>query len=132
MKDTQENKEKFFAQYWGQCVGVIKDVCLNGQELEPYYIMDLQKEDYLELTNLKDISDEDLKELSIITNPDLSVEINNMFEEYKHDLRKSFPNNIEYDQLSADYLRSKGYLVPWMGLSCEEIIKRGWAKHKEV
>lgn len=30
-----------------------------------------------------------------------------------------------------DFLRSRGYLVPFMGLSCEEIIEAGWAKYVE-
>lgn len=30
-----------------------------------------------------------------------------------------------------DYLRSRGFLLPFMGLSCEEIIERGWAKYSE-
>lgn len=30
----------------------------------------------------------------------------------------------------ADFLRSKGYLLPWRGLSVEEIISYGWAKYE--
>lgn len=29
-----------------------------------------------------------------------------------------------------DYLRSRGYALPWMGLSVEELVNRGWVKLK--
>lgn len=32
----------------------------------------------------------------------------------------------------ADYLRSKSYLLSWMGLTPDEILNYGWAKYKEV
>lgn len=31
-----------------------------------------------------------------------------------------------------DYLRSKGYVLPWMGLSVEEMIEAGWIKLVEL
>ena len=42
---------------------------------------------------------------------------------------------VSYERIDSlpmyDYLRSRGYLLPWMGLSCEELIEAGWAKYKE-
>jgi len=37
------------------------------------------------------------------------------------------------DYLSVyDYLRSKGYALPWMGLSVEQMVEAGWIKLQEV
>jgi hypothetical protein len=30
-----------------------------------------------------------------------------------------------------DYLRSKGYALPWMGLSVDELVEYGWVKLKD-
>ena len=32
---------------------------------------------------------------------------------------------------TVDYLRSKGYALPWMDLSVEDLVKYGWIKLKE-
>ena len=32
--------------------------------------------------------------------------------------------------MNIDYLRSKGYALPWLGLSVEEMIEAGWIKIK--
>jgi hypothetical protein len=31
----------------------------------------------------------------------------------------------------CDYLRSKGYALPWMDLSVEDLVEYGWIKLKE-
>lgn len=38
------------------------------------------------------------------------------------------PNNKEFTLEVWDYLRSRGYALPWMGLSVEELQNRGWIK----
>lgn len=34
--------------------------------------------------------------------------------------------------INVDFLRSRGYALPWMGLTVDELIAAGWVKLKEV
>lgn len=54
--------------------------------------------------------------------------LNSGFLEY--DNMKGYEDNRTCGVTSSsyDYLRSKGYALPWMGLSVEEMIKAGWIK----
>lgn len=45
----------------------------------------------------------------------------------KHDLNNLYSLLIE----TIDYIRSKGYALPWMGLSVEQQIEYGWIKLKD-
>ncbi|TDO21917.1 hypothetical protein [Pedobacter duraquae] len=64
------------------------------------------------------------------------------FAKYKDEGFKSYTINIGKVNLSSerpiayiaivDYLRSKGYALPWMGLSVEKQIEYGWIKLKEA
>lgn len=136
MESTQKNFEIFKAQYWGQNVGRGK-LAFTKLTVNKSCILNI---DYLELTNLKDISDEDVLEcVRILYNnpngnyPDLDLEeskedINDFLESQADDL---IGNIYVFSILNLFYfLRSKGYLIPFNGLSCEEIISRGWAKYK--
>lgn len=45
--------------------------------------------------------------------------------------RHTSPSEYLHNALKiSDYLRSRGYALPWMGVSVEEQIKRGWIKLK--
>lgn len=110
-----ENKAKFFALYWGQ--KVYRNPEVRGFESTVGgSISDerVPKTGYLELKPLSDISDEDAEECG--------------YDNAKYMLSDNYLIN---SPRVFDYLRSKGYLLPWMGLSCEELIEAGWAKYKE-
>lgn len=113
MENTIENKARFFALYYDQKVLCIR----KSNEPKLYVGFDdfIPKEklltDYLEL-----------KPLSLIT------------DEERHILMDIKANEEEYEEYlalhSADYLRSKGYALPYMGLSVETMIEYGWIKLK--
>ena len=138
MKNTPENKAKFFAQYWGQKVGVE----LRGSKRESnenYSInemtIDPVGDDYLELKSLSQITDEDAIEVFHI-----SKKWNNWM--YRKDTKKlEQGRQIIKDFMSdgiywypkmllavSDFLRSRGYALPWMGISVEEQVEFGWIK----
>lgn len=107
-KNTLENKAKFFAQYWGQnVVGNIGD----------YF-----NRTYLELTPLSQISDEDAIEVSERCVPGNDKRIDNIKQHCRIYAMQS--------SLISDYLRSKGYALPWNGITVEEQIEFGWIKLK--
>lgn len=43
-------------------------------------------------------------------------------------LNRSSKWQFELEQYEIDYLRSKGYALPWMGLSVKDLIDYGWVK----
>lgn len=125
-----ENKARFFALYWGQ--NVIKDVN-NSSELCTYPVhpsnMYRFEESHLELTPLSDITDDDAIEVTAMifytigkTQLILSKDgIINMFDSGW---------NVSATKMIRifDYLRSKGYALPFMGLSVEDMVQAGWIK----
>lgn len=128
---NKEKKERFFAQYWGQRVKASPES--NGWTVGITNIGCSPLRDcWLELTPLSMITDEDAIEVGKIMN-------------LSHLQPKSTLNVLVRDILSGridkkgntllwlriyDYLRSKGYVLPWMGISVEEQIEAGWVKLK--
>jgi len=113
MKNTPENRHKFFAHYWGQDVSIIYVPGLSKGSPYTMELHDLSLTINLVLKNLKDITDEDVRNLKSI---DSVGELPLLFHIYKE------ADKLTHITFVSDYLRSKGYLVPWMGLSCEELI----------
>lgn len=108
---NNENKARFFALYWGQ--NVIRGNC--GQELHVCPSVNLSHKGWwLELKPLFQISDEEIFDITGIYN------------------RTMFFNQCLFmGAVEADILRSRGYAIPWMGLSVDELFKAGWIKLRE-
>jgi len=141
MENNIENKAKFFAQYWGQKV---KSSYLPEQnepctiDANTFKIFHLVINGVLRLKSLSDISDEDAIEISTIyysafSENDRSLDDKMIFRAKQ--IIRCLVNSKKYNEHGLwsgsieliDFLRSKGYLLPWMGLSTEELISRGWA-----
>lgn len=138
---NNENKAKFFALYWGQKV-YRKPEVPGFESTVGGFISDerVPKTGYLELKSLSDIGDEDAIECAKIIDPDKkhgdweqAVAIKYVFNEiFNPQLDESIDDITPFQfTYMYDFLRSRGYLLPWMGLSCEELIESGWAKYKE-
>ncbi|MDE5530446.1 hypothetical protein KRE43_12785 [Elizabethkingia meningoseptica] len=130
MENTLKNKAAFMAQYWGHNLynnykgeiympypstmeEVLQDVLVTN-------INEYINHSYLELKSIEDITDDDAEELEI--GDAIS------FDEYgcwygKHDGHYWSGGEI-------DYLREKGYAVPYRGLSVQKQIEYGWVKLK--
>lgn len=136
LQDNLENKAKFFSQYYGQKVmrTSITALMLSDPAAIP------TGEWFLQLKPLSAISDEHLEEIrellgawiercDFMNNGSFDY---NSFKEYIVDV---FVNgfggiaisNIQSYITTSDHLRSKGYILPFNGLSCEELLNRGWA-----
>ena len=116
LQNNLENKAKFFAQYFGQKIQVDNE--LNEMGKFPLTISNISfkpEKCHLELTPLSDITDEDAIALGFI-NPE--------------SVRTTFFPSVGKYTTDADYLRSKGYALPYMGLSVEKLIEYGWVKLK--
>ena len=146
MKNTLENKAKFFVQYWGQYVLYFTSDFLR--KIDNLTLDSVENDDFLELKPLSQISDEDAIELMRLKIESKGVvdietiEIENktldgytFIVKYKNwgDERVGFIFNGHTNPLSFyDFLRSKGYALPWMDLSVEDLIEYGWVKLNEI
>ena len=157
MENTLENKAKFFAQYFSQHVLYFSSDFLR--KIDNLTLDSVENDDYLELKPLSQISDEDAINVAKLVSPMLFEGRGKNGGHYidkseiwwysvKHD-GKTLMVDIdldgyvfEYDEvdeyerpsrslIGTDFLRSKGYALPYMDLSVEDLIDYGWVKLKE-
>lgn len=138
MENTLENKAKFFSQYWGQTFiytgsgrpmrNLPKRFVLNYETADKLQLLLFSNNRSVELKSLSDITDEDAIESSKIY--DAGQKLDNEL----HCLRgkRIIKGNAQYNSYLTDYLRSKGYALPWLGLSVEKQIEYGWVKIKNT
>ena len=157
-QNTLENKARFFAQYWWQEVFLLNS---NKYRITKsrFNAETLKQECSLELKPLSQISDEDAIEVAKLVSPMLFEgrgkngghyidKSETWWYSVKHN-GKTLMVDIdldgyvfEYDEvdeykrpsrslMGTDYLRSKGYALPYMDLSVEDLVEYGWVKLKE-
>ena len=128
-QNTLENKARFFAQYFGQHVLYFSSDFLR--KIDNLTLDSIENDDFLELKPLSQISDDDYNKLHNVTGyiiEDRVVNVGNNSVTIYHkwndkDMKNGFGHSastIYYDslnQLGCDYLRSKGYALPYMDLS---------------
>jgi len=130
-ENTPEEKAKFFAQYWGQ-----KVLKTGTYTYEVNSSFNLKHDAYfLELTPLKNISDEDAIEVASIRGFVNISRVKFVFEGYWVTLKQKGKRSVtkfvffrDMYQPEIDFLRSKSYLLPYKDLSTEDLIAYGWAK----
>ncbi|GGG97494.1 hypothetical protein [Pedobacter zeae] len=120
MDNTLENKKKLFCQYFGQKVvcASISDKRTSLMHQTTFTYPDEFKNHCLVLKPLSSITDEDQDYI-------LRDKTCNSMELVQEDKIGAF---FHSDVYVTDYLRSKGYALPWMGLSVEKQIEYGWVK----
>jgi len=134
MKNILENKTKFFAQYWGQEV-----LTLGTNDNYPIiksWISCLMEDseangDYKQLLKLKPISsitDEDALQLSEFIGYRRAMKFDMRKKAKMIVLAKEYLEKYAPVISAGDYLRSKGYALPYMGLSVEKQVEYGWIK----
>lgn len=81
---------------------------------------------HLELKPLSKLTDEDAKELL----PFVSFQFSSRYtdEKIKEEIRKSVLDTEMMPLDLTDYLRSKGYALPFMEYSVEDLISFGWVR----
>lgn len=139
MKNTLEDKIAFFAKFYGQEVAQWnKDVRSEPMKVGDYVLSTITESDndfwYLELKSLLNISDEDA--IEVIGFNECEMTKNN-----KDSGCFGFsPSGIFVDSLDgkgdsfrlsirdADYLRSKGYAIPYLGIYPKTFVEWGWIK----
>jgi len=150
MENNIVNKQRFFCLYFGQQVAryVLNDGSYaKSTDVHPIGLMNAA--DYLELKSLSSITNEDAIEVAKLCVPKFIVVRTLEGDKY---LRTFYNDCDDYLMLSKDkfkigwclksgmriedsfypsavidFLRSRGYLLPFMDLSVEDILKYGWA-----
>lgn len=143
MENTLENKAKFFALYFGQRIMKKNIEGLENFITEPDgFLRSPSKETYLELKPLSSISDEDaiicaklIYKYDDTPSGKIASERSHTAENGKDYVIESIQDNdgVFHSVVSfevVDYLRSRGYALPFMGLPVEELVNRGWVKLK--
>lgn len=126
----KDDRVRFFVQYWG-----VKCLHVNGIGLVRLGSggWNIQHEDFfLKLTPISKLSDDDAIEYFDIlwheTHKSKSIE-------FKIYYGKDWANNILSDRFGLipsnvlhgiDFLRSKGYAIPFMKYTVEDLVKLGW------
>ncbi len=134
IKNTPENKARFFALYWGQRLVSWKENTGKLKLVNSGYIN--ESSTFLELTPLSQITDEDAEycigsaEYYLRRNDEKSVNFgmspSGMF------INTLIGHNSYFiGKQEADYLRLKGYAVRWLDLSVKQLVEYGWIKLKE-
>ena len=156
-ENNLENKAKFFAQYWGQHLIIMGSFL---RIIDHVTLCNIENDDILQLKPLSKISDEDVIEVARIVSPSLFFSSGSNNKHYidrstepdwisiKHN-KKVISVDIDFDGYiyeyhedlgytrpaksfaGTDYLRSKGYALPYMDLSVEDLIEYGWIKLEE-
>lgn len=137
--NNPENKARFFAQYWGQKVimhpVLFKPITMYDVITNPDngFERDIEK-CWLELNSLSNITNEDLIKCyhlySEICAYDYTMDFASVIDMARHVIKMEGYNWLTKYTKISDYLRSKGYALPYMQLSIKDLIDYGWIKIK--
>lgn len=112
-------KSRFFAQYWGQNVCQTK----GGKYKVDEDCFPLWKRSYLELKHISKITDKDTEHIMQLEGF-IDGFLSDDFLNFLNDLKKGHCNKFEV----IDYLRTKGYALPFMEYSIDDLISFGWVQ----
>jgi len=153
MEDIIENKARFFAMYWGREFIYSNDFGRYKGVVGDFHFNDnIKQKAVISLKALSSITDEDAYGTGILINCWSNKERGMEFfqsdemkpihisggtnfahcigKEYGPYLSHPFANSTTDILAAYDFLRSKGYALPFMGVSVEELVERGWIKLK--
>ena len=130
MKNTLENKAKFFAQYWGQNI-LIYEPDLGYRRIVNDYKIGNADEFVALLKPLSQITDEDAIEVAkIITETVTQSNTGEEVEYFKEEILKD-PEVLCYATSdTVDYCRSKGYAAKWNRIPVSQQVKWEWVELK--
>lgn len=134
MENNLKNKALFFAQYFGQNILSNHYRLVNGFPNETVVIEDRMLKTWcLVLKSTINISEEDLEDLAILINPkgEIPVMMKKLIAKEVLKYMDGVPTNISIEEpnkllLIFDFLRSRGYAIPFMGLDVMEMVHRFW------
>ena len=126
-ENTIKNRAKFFSLYYGQNVLYVGGVGLEPIGTKGWNIN--HPDFYLMLKPLTKLTDDDAINVSKIWGSDVESRILGNYLSIRIATREvsETRNSVGI----VDYLRSKGYAIPYLDLSVEDLIEYGWIKLKD-
>lgn len=135
MENTSANKKRFFAQHFGQKIIEFNVQNINTRDKKTPVFVDIVNLSY----PMIEYSVLELKSVNLITNVDLlAISLNAYSPKLKDStlIGLGTTTMLMYKQKGLSYmsirdyqyLQSRGYALPWMGLSVEDLISYGWIK----
>lgn len=140
MKNTLENKSKFFAQHWMQHYTFIQGSSFTINErafpldndcfiiLKSLKIISIDELIFLQKDKYESYQGKEIKLLDIIYGKENRIVIEVKISKEKAAVTYGFELRPDH----IDYLRSKGYALPYMRLSIEKQIEYGWIKISQL
>ena len=108
-------KSRFFAQYWGQLYE-FKNTKTKWRVNEGCFPLENGDNERLILTDLKNITDEDC------------LFVGKCLAKMKGDYSEEETFIYNQNAKAVDYLRSKGYALPFMEYSVDDLVKFDWVR----
>lgn len=113
-----ENKANFFGNYWGQKYMYSNDWGRFSESVGCHHFSTHLPNAVLILKSISSITP---NEQGFITSSKITNDTTLIIED-------KIGNYFLGDLYITDYLRSKGYALPWMGLSVDQMVEAGWIK----
>jgi hypothetical protein len=128
MKNTLENKSKFFAQYFTEDKIIYRKGFVNRPNNSPNNV---DAFDLLELKSILKVSNKDAIEVSKIWGSSISSKIIGK-SIISRLISPTYQTETKFRNILGvvDYLRSEGYALHWNGITIEQQIEYGWIKLK--
>jgi len=125
-ENNKENKSIFFNLYSEQYIYTSQH---NLLEIDVFYTPTWE-EYYLELKQIENISDSELVDCYHLHSGFIGYDYTMDFQPFlvmaNHWLLNGGIKNMKRCPITIDYLRTKGYAVPWLDLSVQELIDYKW------
>lgn len=128
---TDELKERFFAQYWGQKVMELPYLVMR--EVDGFYLQVIARHNKpLHLRPLDQITDKEAIEVAKIGG--VRYQLDSSMITHGRLLLSEYINSSRCNvrgcdwMFIVDYLRYIGVAIPFMGISVEDLVSAGWIK----
>ena len=121
-------KSRFFAQYWGQLYE-FKNTKTKWRVNEGCFPLENGDNERLILTDLKNITDEDAISIAkIFKIEEECLFVGKCLAKMKGDYSEEETFIYNQNAKAVDYLRSKGYALPFMEYSVDDLVKFDWVR----
>jgi len=129
-----KNKIKFFAQYYGQNIFKVSKKATVFQLVDAYFLNRIDSDSLIELKSVRGILDDDAVQIAMMLNchvQKMSSYNEVQLKAYCIGRGLDFANRSDSFVNVYQFLQSKGYALPYMDLSVQDLVDYGWIHLKD-